>query len=394
MSAFAEDAIPLYPLYAVMFADPGVTGLSPAAISSLFILWSLCSFVFEIPTGVLADRVPRRPLLVIGPLLTAAGFAAWTWWPAYLVFAGGFVLWAAGSALRSGTLQALIFDTLSADGRADRYTAVAGRVRAGRAFGVIVGTALAVPLAAAGGYAAVGAASVAACVLCAAASAMLPEAHPPDRDRVSDADADADGRGPGILRDALRQLWVRSALRRAFLLVIALTWVAALDEYLPLLAATMWPGGSATGVSMLMVIVAVGDVAGSLAAGSTAAVRRRPRVFAGWLCGGAIALAVGAGSAHPIGMLLVAFAFGVFGWSLVIADAMLAHRVSSSRATITSIAGVGEEMVAILAYGAWALGSQWLAPTGLFVAAAVPYVVVAVLVACGRGATTDRASGR
>lgn len=380
-----------------MFADPAVAGLSPASISSLFIIWSVSSFVFEVPTGVLADRMPRRPLLVLGPLLTATGFALWTWWPSYPTFALGFLLWSAGSALRSGTMQALVFDTLTACGHADCYVAVTGRMRAMRAIGVVAGTALAVPVAACGGYGAVGAVSVGACVLCAAASAMLPESGPVEGSAgaapPNGIEAPTRLSGSAILRDALRQLSDQPGVRRCFGLLIVLTWVAALDEYLPLLADEKWPGSPAN-VAALMAVVAIGDVAGGLAAARTVGNPWRPKVFAGWLGSGAVALMLGAGVGHPAGMVLVAFAFGVFGALLVQVDAILAHRVSSaSRATVTSVAGVGEETVAIIAFAAWAVGSSWLSPAGLFVMAAAPYLVVASVL-WGSGATTDSADAR
>ncbi|AZG48560.1 MFS transporter [Gordonia insulae] len=385
-----------------MFADPTVpgAGLSAASISSLFIIWSLCSFVFEIPTGVLADRVPRRTLLVIGPMLTGAGFALWTWWPSYAAFAAGFVLWSAGSALRSGTLQALLYDTLAARGEALRYAALAGRVRAMGAVGVLVGTGLAVPLAAWGGYHAVGAASLVACAICAAASAALPEDAPPGRaERGSDDRVEDDESGMGwrsVLVDACGRLRHDRTVRRIFVLLIVLTWVAALDEFLPLLAEEMWSGPDAvTGVAGLMVIVALGDIAGGWAAVRTEPSAFRPRRLAPWLIAGAAALAGGALLDHPTGIILVAFAFGVFGWALVMADAMLQHQVSStSRATITSVAGVGEEVVAIGAFAAWAVGSAWASSTVLFAVAAVPYAVLGVALMLSPGATTARASDR
>ncbi|MEE4021760.1 MFS transporter [Gordonia sp. PKS22-38] len=389
-----------------MFGDRDIAGagLSPAAISSLFVLWSVCSFVFEIPTGILADRVPRRPLLLIGPLVTAAGFALWTWWPSYAAFAAGFVLWSAGSALRSGTMEALVYDTLAAHGLALRYAQVAGRMRAMSALGVLLGTMLAVPLAAWGGYHAAGAASVVACVICAGASWMLPEDAPPGRADGADADPrdsdDTDNDGITDSRTSrtrmIRRLCRDGVLRRLFVLVIALTWVEALDEYLPLLAAAMWGGAStAEAVALLMVVVAVGDIGGGFAAERTGARRPSPRRLAPWLLAGAVALAAGAASGHPAGIVLVAFAFGVFGWSSVMAEAMMQDRVPSRvRATVTSVVGVGEEVVAVMAFGSWALGSQWLPPTMLFALAAIPYVALGVALVFVPGATTTRASAR
>lgn len=412
VAALAEDAIPLYPLYAVMFADRDVVGagLSPASISVLFIIWSACSFLFEIPTGLLADRVSRRPLLVVGPLVTGAGFALWTWWPSFGAFAAGFVLWSAGSALRSGTTQALLYDSLAARGHAVRYAALAGRLRAFGACGVLVGTVSAVPLAAWGGYQAAGAASVAACVVCAVASWALPEERAP----VGDVDDLARGDGDGADREtdaehgvawtvsvtAIRMLCTDRALGGLFLLVIALTWVSALDEYLPLLADEMWHGGRwgwppSIGVPVAMIVVAVGDIVGGWAAHRTRVERLTARGTAPWLLLGAAALAVGSWWAHPAGIVLVAGAFAIFGWAFVMAEAMMQRRVRSEvRATTSSVVGVGEEVIAVVAFGAWALGSGWWPPSVLFAVAAVPYAVLGVLLGVGVGATTARASAR
>jgi MFS family permease len=70
----------LYPVYAVLFAQ---TGLSAAEISSLFAIWSVTGFVLEVPSGLWADVYSRRRLLTLAPLLSAAGFALWTFLPCY-----------------------------------------------------------------------------------------------------------------------------------------------------------------------------------------------------------------------------------------------------------------------------------------------------------------------
>ena len=89
----------------MLFAE---TGLSPAAISSLFVIWSVTGFVLEVPSGLWADVFSRRRLLVAAPLLSGAGFALWSFAPSYPAFAAGFVLWGAGSALRSGARRQAI----------------------------------------------------------------------------------------------------------------------------------------------------------------------------------------------------------------------------------------------------------------------------------------------
>nr|WP_064570866.1 MFS transporter [Gordonia sp. LAM0048] len=401
-AALLEDLIPLYPLYAVLFADPGVpgAGLGPAEISALFVIWSVSSVIVEVPTGVLADRLSRRKLLVVGPMITASGFALWTAAPSFLSFATGFVLWALGGSLRSGTTQALVYDELVRLGRTHDYARLSGRMRAAAALGVIGGTALAAPLFSWGGYGLVGVASVVACLVCSLLSAMLPETRAdrnrPDHDDLGSADGEPDPGWYAIVRSGRRSLRTQPVARRMLLLGVALTWVAALDEYLPLLIGSFLgddAGGSGHtdpgGVALLMTVVSVGDIAGALAAG-----RFRSVAAIGPAVGlGAIALIGAALWGHPVAALGVAVAFGVLGWARVVADAELQDRLSStSRATVTSLAGMGEEVVAILAYAGWALGSAWLGPAGLFVVAALPYVVVSGMLI--GGAMTVSASRR
>lgn len=98
--AFLDDFVLLYPVYALLFSD---TGLSIWQISSLFALWSITGILLEVPSGAWADAVSRRLLLWLGPLLTATGFALWVIVPSYWAFALGFVLW--GCAARSAPVR-------------------------------------------------------------------------------------------------------------------------------------------------------------------------------------------------------------------------------------------------------------------------------------------------
>lgn len=97
--ALLADTVPLHPLYALLFAD---TGLSETQISALFVVWAGIAIAAEVPSGVLADRFSRRGCLVAAGLFQAAGFAVWAVLPQFAGFAVGFVLWGLGGALVSG----------------------------------------------------------------------------------------------------------------------------------------------------------------------------------------------------------------------------------------------------------------------------------------------------
>jgi MFS family permease len=337
-----------------LFAD---TGLSGAQISSLFIIWSVVGFALEVPSGAWADTYSRKKLLTLAPLLRGAGFALWTFAPSYPSFAIGFVLWGASGALQSGTWEALVYEAAPS-----RYARLIGRSEAVSTIAVMAASALAAPVLAAGGYPALGVASVVAALLTTVVGLMLPESRG-HRDE-----------GDGYLQ-TLRAGFtaVRSApqLRHRLLLVAAISGFDALDEYLPLLIQST--GVGAVTVPLLGLVISIGVVVGGWFAGT--ATRWTPPALAL----AAVSMAIGAASGHPAGIVLVAVAFGVFQWAIAAADARLQECIDDrARATVTSIAGFGIEVVAVLTFAGYAFGSQWTGPGPLFVVAAVPYLVVAV----------------
>ncbi|MGH3323867.1 MAG: MFS transporter [Streptomyces sp.] len=376
--AFLEDLILLYPVYALLFAR---TGLSAAEISSLFIIWSCVTFALEVPSGMWADLFSRRRLLVLAPLLSGAGFALWTWLPSYAAFAAGFVLWGAGSSLRSGTLQALLYEELARADAAGSYARLYGRSQALGTTAMMAATALAGPVLGAGGYPAVGFASVAVCLLGALVGRSFPESRSgalssPDGDR--DADVAEDPGFRAVLRAGLAELRASRAALRAVLLVSAVTGALMIDEYVPLLVQSMDVSDAA--VPPLILIVTAGVAVGGWCAG-----RGTHRLLAPALAVAALALAAGA-VGGPAATPLLALAFGIFQWAMVTCDALLQDRVTDrARATVSSLAGFGAEVFSVLLVAAYGLGSAWWDHSTLFVLAALPYLLIAlVLLRYGR----------
>ncbi|MER7459240.1 MFS transporter [Micromonospora sp. NPDC126480] len=381
--AFLSDLVLLYPVYALLFAD---TGLTVWQISTLFVIWSASSLLLEVPSGALADAVSRRLLLCLAPLVTAAGFALWVLVPSYPTFAVGFLLWGAGGALVSGALEALVYTGLDQLGAAGRYARVIGRARTAGTLGALASIVFAAPVLAFGGYLAVGAASVFACLLAAAVATRLPDdrepSHPP-RPSAPAPEPDGDDLGwRASLRAGLAEARADRAVRRAVLMVgvVAAVW-GALDEYSPLLAYDT--GVAASTVPLLLLFTWLGAAAGGLLA--PAGERLGRRGYAGLLAGSAVALAVGALVGHPGGFLLVGVAFCGFQLATVLADARLQARITGpSRATVTSLAGMATDVTIIAVYATYG-GLATATGNGVaFAVAAVPYLVVALLTARGR----------
>jgi MFS family permease len=137
--AFLHELIPIYPLYAVMFGEYGVT---PYQLSLLLSVWCLASVAVEVPSGALADKYSRRWLLVVAGVLKASAYAVWLVFPCFWGFLAGFVVWGFGGALRSGTSESLLHDTLREWKSDHEFTKIYGRGRAAGSLAIVVAMAM------------------------------------------------------------------------------------------------------------------------------------------------------------------------------------------------------------------------------------------------------------
>ncbi|MFI6705209.1 MFS transporter [Nonomuraea sp. NPDC050478] len=374
---FLDDFVLLYPVYALLFTD---TGLSVAETSSLFVIWSVAGLVLEVPSGALADSVSRRLLLFAGPLLAAAGFALWVIFPSYWIFALGFVLWGVRDALGSGSIEALVYEELAHTGETSRYAQVMGRAASASMAATAAAIALAIPVFAAGGYPAVGVASVLACLLTAATALAFPEHRSPVREAGDDGELSYGQ----VLRAGLAEARGDRRVLHGLVLLATVTAVwGALDEYVAFLG--IEAGLPETAIPPVYLLVWAGATAGGLLAGR--ARRLRARGFGAVLAAGAVALAGGALSGHPAGFVAIAAAFGVFQLAGVVADARLQDSITGpSRATVTSVAGLGTGVITLAVYGVYGAASGLVSHGLMFALLSVPYLLVAAWVIIGRRA--------
>lgn len=368
----------LYALYVLLFAQHG---LSTAQLSSLLAIWSITSLTLEIPSGAWADATSRRALLVVGPLLAGAGFALWIVVPSYPAFALGFILWGVQGALQSGALEALVYEELERVGAASRYAHLMGRAAAIGTAASALAIGLAAPVFALGGFTAVGVVSVLASIAAAAVAARLPEHrthHGPNA-----------GGGlrcyTAVLKAGLGEVRSKRGLRGALLLVAAVSAIwGALDEYIPLLAAET--GATTEAVPLLFLLVYLGVAAGGLLGGPAA--HMSIRALAALLVAAATALCLGAISGRSSGFVLIAVAFCAFQTATVVVDARLQTAIEGpARSTITSLAGLGTELLVLAAFAGYAAGSTVADHATLFAAFAAVYLgVAAALLASSGGA--------
>ncbi|WP_245266927.1 MFS transporter [Saccharomonospora piscinae] len=377
--ALLSDTVPFYPLYALLFAD---TGLSDAGISWLFVVWSVTSVLAEVPSGVLADRFSRRGAMALGGLAQAAGCVLWTAWPGALAFALGFVLWGCGGALVSGSLEALLHDGLTAAGQPERFGRVYGQLDALQLAANVPAAVAATTLFGLGGFALVGWASAGVCVASALVAARLPERRlPPDGD-----EADGPATYLATLRSGAAEALRNPAVRGAVVAVALLSSLDALEEYFGLLALD-W-GVPTQWVPLAVVGIPLAGALGSVSAGRLASWRLSTLTG---LFGAAVAVFGVAGLlATPVGLFGVAVFYAGYRAVLVVANARVQERVRGrARATVTSFVGLGTELACLLVYGAWAVGqAPAFTVLALLVAVALPLGLRRRPSATPRGLTT------
>ena len=365
--AASREFVPLYAVYALLFRD---SGLSVAQISSLFAIWTLVSFVLEVPSGALADVVSRRLLLVIAALLAAASFATWILVPTYLGFAVGFVLWGIGGALQSGTFEALIYDALARDGRTSSYAGLAGTAEAASTTSTLVALLVASPLLATGSFELVGWASVGAAMIAALVARRLP--NPPRG--LSERDSDDEPGWLDALRSGTAEVVASRAVARGVMLVAAVAGVLVVDEYTPLIADDL--GAPTETIPLLLASPMVGQIVGTALAGRAA--RASSRTTAAMVVVAAAGLAVVASVGSVGAFVALGVTTGIL-WALsIVAEARLQDAITgTSRATVMSVAGVASEGAGLIVVGWYAFGPSPVTATALLAVATVLLTVLA-----------------
>jgi MFS family permease len=322
---FFDSFILIIPLYAVMFVD---AGMSPVQIAVALTAWSATAFMLQIPSGVIADRWSRRHILALAQLGRAAGFVVWMVWPHFWGFLVGLVLWGVKSAFTSGTFEALLYDELKAEGRADDYTRVYGRARAVQASGVVL-AALGASLAARLGYRLELAASLAAIAVAVAAALSLP----PAEKALAAGEQDYLTHLRLGLELSLREPVVLAILAFS---AIVLALGGALEEFWPIF-------GAKVGLSRPVIALFVGLQSGVEMLASLLA-HRVARLATRWLYGlftlAGVLLVAAAGLFTPPAMILLALYSGVLKMIDVVFEGRLQNAIASDRrATLGSVKG-------------------------------------------------------
>ena len=99
-------------------------GLTLAQIYLIAGIGWLVMAIADVPTGALADRLGRKAVVLCGAALFAVGMAVLTTVPGLAAVAVGYLVWATGTALISGTDVALLYESAVLAGRKDEYAKI------------------------------------------------------------------------------------------------------------------------------------------------------------------------------------------------------------------------------------------------------------------------------
>jgi MFS family permease len=113
------------PIQVIYFAQ--VTG-SYTAAASLLAIKKLSSAAFEVPTGVLSDRLGRRGTMIAGAVVMVAAHLGYAGAPGYALLLMAVILEGLASSLWSGNNDALLYDTLLEAGRQEEFPRHSGQV--------------------------------------------------------------------------------------------------------------------------------------------------------------------------------------------------------------------------------------------------------------------------
>lgn len=92
-----------------------VAGLTPVQLILVGTALEISAFVFEVPTGIVADVYSRRLSIIIGYVLMGIGFLVEGFFPAFLPILLAQVIWGLGYTFTSGATQAWISDEIGED---------------------------------------------------------------------------------------------------------------------------------------------------------------------------------------------------------------------------------------------------------------------------------------
>jgi len=95
---------------------------------AIFSIASIAAMIFEVPTGVLSDRMGRRKTVIFGSFTSVIALSFYALGGSFIMLAMGAVFNGLTRAFLSGNNDALLYDTLKQEGKTDTFAEKLGKV--------------------------------------------------------------------------------------------------------------------------------------------------------------------------------------------------------------------------------------------------------------------------
>ena len=125
------------PILIPFFTDWG--GLSFFQIMILQSWFLFCFFIFEIPTGTVADFLGRKHSLLLASAINIAGALVYGSIPNFYIFMLGEFLWGLSMSLYSGATEAFVYDSLKEINETEKSKKIMGRMQSFNLVGIMIG---------------------------------------------------------------------------------------------------------------------------------------------------------------------------------------------------------------------------------------------------------------
>lgn len=113
------------PVVVLFYQD---NGLNMQQIFELKAIYSVAIVAMEVPSGWMADAWGRKKTLLAGAIFGSAGFLIYSFSLGFWAFAIAEVVLGIGHSCVSGADSAMLYDSLKAEGKTEKYTKAEGRV--------------------------------------------------------------------------------------------------------------------------------------------------------------------------------------------------------------------------------------------------------------------------
>jgi len=113
------------PVVVLFYQD---NGMSMHEIFVLKSIYSVAIVAMELPSGWMADVWGRKKTLVLGSILGSAGILMYSFSYGFWAFAVAEIILGVGHSFISGADSALLYDSLKADGKTEKYVKHEGRI--------------------------------------------------------------------------------------------------------------------------------------------------------------------------------------------------------------------------------------------------------------------------